>query len=242
MDLYAVTIFEWLLFPISSYPELPLLIPFPFSLFPLLLHLPIHTIHPIEFLPCLFPILLLLLAFLFLLRILLFLLLPVLNLILYQIVERRDGPYQTGQINRHQLIIRLDRHGAREFRVATAFFARSAAFSARRLRGGGGRVGEVGEQVEDILEVAEDRVVDGEFLVDYFLQVLADVAEAVVQALEGLQLGGYAGGEGADGDVADVAEEVLDADFFGFFGFDYGGGVHEGFCRGGAVLFPDCEC
>ena len=227
-------------FPRFAYPELPLLsIPFAFSLLPLLLHLAIDTIHPIDFLACLFPVLLLFLPFLFLLRILLFLLLPVLDLILYQIVERRDGPYQTGQINRHQLIVRLDRHGAREFRIATAFFPRSAAaFLAHRLRGGGGGVGEVGQEVEDVLEVAEDGVVDGEFLVDYLLEVLADVAEAEVQALEGLQLGGDAGGKGANGDVADVAEEVLDADFFGFFGFDYGRGVHEGFCRGRAVLFP----
>jgi hypothetical protein len=29
---------------------------------------------------------------------------------------------------------------------------------------------------------------------------------------------------------------VLDADFFGFFGFDLGGGVHEGFGCCGAVL------
>ena len=79
-------------------------------------------------------------------------------------------------------------------------------------------------------------MVDGEFLVDYFLQVGADVAEAEVQALEGLELGCYARGEGADGYVADVAEEVLDADFFGFFGFDYGGGVHECFGGGCAVL------
>ena len=80
-------------------------------------------------------------------------------------------------------------------------------------------------------------MVDGEFLVDYLLQVLAYVPEAEVQALQGLQLGGYACGEGADCYVADVAEEVLDADFFGFFGFDYRGGVHEGFGCGRAVLF-----
>ncbi len=79
-------------------------------------------------------------------------------------------------------------------------------------------------------------MVDGQVFVDDFLEVGADVAEAEVQALQGLELGGYARGEGADGDVADVAEEVLDAYFFGFFGFDYGGGVHKGFGCGGAVL------
>ena len=79
-------------------------------------------------------------------------------------------------------------------------------------------------------------MVDGEFFVDDFLEIGADVAEAEVQALEGLELGGYACGEGADCYVADVAEEVLDAYFFGFFGFDYGGGVHEGFGCCCAVL------
>jgi hypothetical protein len=39
--------------------------------------------------------------------------------------------------------------------------------------------------------------------------------------LERLKLGGYACGESTDGDVADVAEEVLDADLFCFFCFDY---------------------
>lgn len=79
-------------------------------------------------------------------------------------------------------------------------------------------------------------MVDGQLLVDHLLQVLADVAEAQMQPLQGLQLGCDAGGEGADGDVADVAEEVLDADLFGFFGFDDGGGVHEGFGGRRAVL------
>ena len=86
------------------------------------------------------------------------------------------------------------------------------------------------------MEVAEDGVVDGEFFVDDFLEIGADVAEAEVEALKGLELGGYACGEGADCYVADVAEEVLDAYFFGFFGFDYGRGVHEGFRCCGAVL------
>ena len=79
-------------------------------------------------------------------------------------------------------------------------------------------------------------MIDGEFFVDYFLEIGADVAEPEVQALQGLELGCYACGEGADCDVADVAEEVLNAYFFGFFGFDYGGGMHEGFGCCGAVL------
>lgn len=57
-----------------------------------------------------------------------------------------------------------------------------------------------------------------------------------MEALEGLELVIYTGGEGANGDVTDITEEVLDTDLFSFFGFDYGGCVDEGFCRGCAIL------
>ena len=86
------------------------------------------------------------------------------------------------------------------------------------------------------MEVSEDGVVYGEFAVEDLLEVGADVPEAVVQALERLELFVYSDGEGADGYIADVAEEVLYTDFFGFFGFDDGGGVNEGFGGGGAIL------
>lgn len=79
-------------------------------------------------------------------------------------------------------------------------------------------------------------MVDGELVVEDFLEVLADVAQAQVQALQGLELGCDAGGESADGDVADVAEEVLDADFLRFLGLDGGRGVDEGAGRCCAIL------
>lgn len=58
-----------------------------------------------------------------------------------------------------------------------------------------------------------------------------------MEALERLELVVYTSGERTDGNVTNIAEEVLDADFFGFFGFDYGGCVDEGFCRGCAILY-----
>lgn len=64
-------------------------------------------------------------------------------------------------------------------------------------------------------------MVNGQIAINYFLQVLADVAETEVQALKGLELRGYACGESADRYVADVAEEMLDADFLGLFRFYY---------------------
>lgn len=66
--------------------------------------------------------------------------------------------------------------------------------------------GEVGEEIEDVLQIAEDGVVDRQLAVEHFLEIGLDVAEAKVQALKGLELGSYAGGEGADCDVADVAQ------------------------------------
>ena len=66
--------------------------------------------------------------------------------------------------------------------------------------------GEVREEVEDVLKVAQDGVVNWQLAVEHFLEIGLDVAQAEVQALEGLKLGGYAGGEGADCDVADVAQ------------------------------------
>lgn len=58
-----------------------------------------------------------------------------------------------------------------------------------------------------------------------------------MEALERLKLVVYASGERTDGNVTDIAEEVLDANFFGLFGFDYGGCVDKGFCRGCAILY-----
>ena len=82
-------------------------------------------------------------------------------------------------------------------------------------------------------------MVDRKLSVQHFLEVGLNVSQAQVKALERLKLGCDTCRESADCDVADVAEEVLDADFFCFFGFDDGGGVDEGFGRGGSVLW--CE-
>jgi hypothetical protein len=71
------------------------------------------------------------------------------------------------------------------------------------------------------LEVAKNGMVDGEIAVEHLLQVLADIAQPKMQALEGLQLRGYACGKGTDGNVTDIAEEVFDTNFFGFLGFDH---------------------
>lgn len=50
------------------------------------------------------------------------------------------------------------------------------------------RCAQVRQQVEDVLEVAQDGVVDGQLVVEDLLQVLPDVAQAEVQPLQRLQL------------------------------------------------------
>lgn len=79
-------------------------------------------------------------------------------------------------------------------------------------------------------------MVDGQLAVQDLLEVGLDVAEAVVQALQGLELVGDAGRQGADGDVADVAQQVLDANLLGLLGLDDGGRVDKRLGGGGAVL------
>ena len=164
-------------------------------------------------------------------RLLLFLLLPVLDLVLDQVVEGRDGADQTAQVDGHELVVGLDAHGVVELRVA--------------LGAAGGRAGlgrrEVREQVEHVLEVAQDGVVDGQLAVEDLLEVCLDVAEAEVQALQGLELVGDAGREGADGHVADVAQQVLDADLLGLLGLDDGWCVDKSLGGGGAVLVTQGE-
>jgi hypothetical protein len=71
--------------------------------------------------------------------------------------------------------------------------------------GAGLRGGEVGEKVENILEAAEDGVVDGELAVEDLLEIGTDVAEAEVKTLEGLELICHPGRKGADGHVTDIS-------------------------------------
>lgn len=133
----------------------------------------------------------------FLLRgLLLLLLLAVLDLVLDQVVEGGDGADQAAEVDGHELVVGLDAHGVAELGVGLAAGGPRA--------GLGGR--EVGEEVEDVLEVAEDGVVDGELAVEDLLEVGLDVTEAQVKALQGLELVREPRREGADGDVPDVPE------------------------------------
>ena len=79
-------------------------------------------------------------------------------------------------------------------------------------------------------------MVDRKRTVVDLLQVVPDVTQAEVEALQGLELVVDAGGKGADGDVADVSKEVLNADLFGLFGLDYRWRVHERLGCCGTVL------
>ena len=82
-------------------------------------------------------------------------------------------------------------------------------------------------------------MIDGQVAVNDLLEVGANVPQAEMQTLKRLKLRGDASGKSANGDVTYIAQKMFDADFFGFFGFDAGGGVDKGSGCGGAVLFSE---
>lgn len=79
-------------------------------------------------------------------------------------MERGDGPDQAAEVDSHQLVIGFDAHSACEFAVLRRL---------RRLRAFGCkssfRWGDVREEVEDVLKVAQNGVVDGQFAVENLL-------------------------------------------------------------------------
>lgn len=87
------------------------------------------------------------------------------------------------------------------------------------------------------MEVVRYLVVHGHLAGGDVDEVLLDVGESRLEATEGGELFGDAGGEGGGGGVFDVAEEVLDADLFCFFCFDGGGDVEEGFASFCTILW-----
>lgn len=80
--------------------------------------------------------------------------LAILDLVLDQIVECRDGADQAAEVDGHQLIVCLDTHGAHKLAILDIGFG-----TVCLVGGFGGR--QVGEKVEDVLEIAQDGVVDG---------------------------------------------------------------------------------
>lgn len=79
-------------------------------------------------------------------------------------------------------------------------------------------------------------MVHGKFAVEHFLEVLADVAQSQVQALQRLELRSYSGGKSSDGDIPDVPKKMFHTNFLCFFGLDYGRGVDKGPGRCCAIL------
>jgi hypothetical protein len=141
-------------------------------------------------------------------------LLLVLDLVLDKIVEGGDGADQTAEVDGHELVVGLDAHGTGELRVSSCL-GTSEADGACGLGSG-----EVGKKVENVLEVPENCMVDRKFFVDNLVKVSADVLQAVMQALQRLQLRCHTSGQCTDGNVANITEQVLNSNLFCFFGFD----------------------
>lgn len=99
------------------------------------------------------------------------LLLAVLDLVIDQVVESRNGANQTADVNVHKLVVGLDAHRTSELSVLELDGFRAVE------SGAGLGCSEVGEEIEDVLEVAQDGMVDGKFSIENLLQVCSNITE-----------------------------------------------------------------
>ena len=65
---------------------------------------------------------------------------------------------------------------------------------------------EVGQEIEDVLQLVEDGVVHGQFPRHHFLKVVVDVLKVFLQTLEGVKLAADALAECAHCLILDVSE------------------------------------
>ena len=129
---------------------------------------------------------------------------------LTQIVQGEDGSDETAQVDDQRLIVGLHPES-------------------RPLDLGLSRVTiEVGQEVEDVLQVVHDLMVDGEFTLADEGEVIPDFDQSRMEPLERGDLGRDPVGQAAKlvGRL-DVTQEVLDTDLFGFFSFDRGWDMGE---------------
>jgi hypothetical protein len=110
---------------------------------------------------------------------------------------------------------------------------------AEALLDGGVGVGivDVGQQIEDVLQVVDDLMIHDELARDHKLEVFPDLDEPRLQAAQRRELRRDARRERADRRrVANVAQQVLDADLLGLLCNNGGWHVRKGLLRRCAVL------
>ena len=79
---------------------------------------------------------------------------------------------------------------------------------------------EIRKQVEDVLEIVDDRRVVSKFARQYILEILSHLLDFLSQSLEGLNLVTNLLGKLTLRSVLDVSEEMLNTNFFGLSGTD----------------------
>ena len=87
------------------------------------------------------------------------------HLVPYEVVEGENGANERGEVHQQKLVVCL--HGK---------------------RGGNLLQMEIREEVEDVLELVEDRVVHGQLSGHHLLEVVSDVLEVFEETLEGVKL------------------------------------------------------
>ena len=119
-------------------------------------------------------------------------------------MQRNHCPQQCAQVHHQQLVIRARRKALRQPRIT-----------------------QIREEIERILQVVNDLVVHGQRARGHVKEVAVDVPQPKLESLQRCQLLAHTCRERGRRRVFNVPQEMLDADFFGFFGFDRGGDVQK---------------
>lgn len=136
-----------------------------------------------------------------------------------QVVEGDDRAHQGGQIDHQHLVVGLDVERVGEVVVA-----------------------DVGQEVEDVLQLVRDLVTDFVLATADLLQIVLDITQLEIQSLQAEQLVRHFLGQAADGGVLDISQQVLNSDLFCFFSSDLTGNVLEGLRCGRSVLVHFFNC
>lgn len=136
-----------------------------------------------------------------------------------QVVQGDDGSDHAAKIEDEQFVVGGDREWLLAIRAAPL-----EAF-------------EVGEKIEDVLEVVDDLVVHWHLSRYDGCEVVSDLCEVGGEAAERRQPICDPGREGASREILDVPEQMLDPNLFGFFSLYRRRNVHEGLLCCRAVLW-----
>lgn len=126
------------------------------------------------------------------------------KLVVDEIVQSDDGADERGQINDEHVVVGVSVEGLDHALLV-----------------------QIGKQIEDILDLVENGVVDGELSIDDVLQVLVHLLNSCDERFQRADLVANLGRKGRDVGIAHVTKEVLNSNLLSFKSLNGGGDVLE---------------